>query len=326
MTEQQNNHTQETFDAEIVGTELDLRKVDLLTDIGSRQPNSAEIWYGHSILTSTLFPASPPKPGVDFVSKSNGSTEYLLEAGVDTNRERRFPFGKYPRLLMAWMAKQIRAAGKTKTATVDPEHHAITIPSIYKLVDDMGLSQGGRTSHDVQEQLRLLLACRISVRRSTGFAGRSVEDVVYMPIVRAVRNVQDSRDVGYSGAVFELTQEVYDRLARESAPFDTRATTYLLSGRSVLAYDVYIWLAGSMKELKHDLPISWAWLYERFGDTIGTLKNFKAMFRKALTKVRQVYPEINVDLNKDGIVLHPSPTVIAPRHSKAEKWLEQSEG
>lgn len=322
MTEQQNNHRQETFDAEIVGTELDLRKVDLLADIDSRQPTSAEIWYGHSILTSTLFPASPPKPGVDFVSKTNGSMEYLLEAGVDTNRQRKFPYGKYPRLLMAWMAKQIRAAGKTKTATVDPANHTITIPSIYKLCDEMGVAQGGRTSHDVQEQLRLLLACRISVRRSTGFAGRSVDDVVYLPIVRAVRSVQDTRDSGYSGAIFELTEEVYDRLARESAPFDTRASSYLLNGRSVLPYDVYVWLTGSMKELNHDLPISWTWLHERFGDTIGTIKNFKAGFKKALAKVREVYPAINVDVTKDGIVLHPSPTAIAPRKPKATKWLD----
>ncbi|PWG65677.1 replication protein RepA [Bifidobacterium callitrichidarum] len=323
MTENMGDATQEAFDAEIVGNELDLRKADLLNDINNRQPNSAEIWYGHSILTSTLFPASPPKPGVDFVAKSNGTLEYLLEAGVDSNRQRKFPYGKYPRLLMAWMAKQIRAAGKTKTATVDPSTHTITIPSIYKLCDEMGLSQGGRTSHDVQEQLRLLLACRISVRRSTGFAGRSIDDIVYLPLVKAVRNVNDKNDAGYSGAIFELTEEVYNRLARESAPFDTRASSYLLNGRSVLPYDVYVWLTGSMKELKHDLPISWEWLHERFGDTIGTLKNFKAGFRRAVEKVRQVYPSVNVDFDKNGIVLHPSPTAISARPSKAEKWLSE---
>lgn len=316
-----NEMAQETFDPEIIGSELDIRKLDLLADINSRQPNSAEIWYGHSILTSTLFPASPPKPGVDFVSKSNGSMEYLLEAGIDTDRQRKFPYGKYPRLLMAWMAKQIRAAGKNKTSIVNPETHTITIPSIYKLCDDMGLSQGGRTSHDVQEQLRLLLACRISMRRTTGFAGKNIDDVVYLPLVRAVRNVSDKRDAGYSGAVFELTEEVYDRLSRESAPFDTRASSYLLNGRSVLPYDVYVWLTGSMKALAHDLPISWDWLHERFGEGIGSLKNFKATFRKAVDKVRQVYPSINVEFNRNGILLHPSPTSVTARPVKSENWL-----
>lgn len=305
---------QESFDAEIIGSELDIRKVDLLDDIATRQPNSAEIWYGHSILTSTLFPASQPKPDVLFVSKSNGTMEYLLEAGIDADtRKRKFPYGKYPRLLMAWMAKQIRAAGKKKTATVDPETHTITIPSIYKLCEDMGIPQGGRTSRDVQEQLRTLLSCRISVRRSTGFAGRDVHDVVYLPIVEAVRSVSDRNDAGYSGATFKLTEEVYNRLGRESAPFDTRASAYLLNGRSVLPYDVYVWLTGSMRELDHDLPISWEWLHERFGDTIGIMKNFKTVFKKAVEKVRQVYPAINVDFDRHGIILHPSPTAIAPR-------------
>lgn len=79
-------------------TDLVLDRVATISDIENRLPDSKEIWYGHSILTSTLFPATPPAEGTDFVSKDNSTVEYILEAGIDSlTRSRDFPYGKYPR-------------------------------------------------------------------------------------------------------------------------------------------------------------------------------------------------------------------------------------
>lgn len=313
-----NGMEQEAFDLDMPGTGSDVRRIGLLDDIEDREPNSMEIWYGHSILTATLFPPAQPADGVDFVSKTNGRLEYMLEPGVTGDgdeRRRRFPFGKYPRLLMAWMAKQIRAANGHKTKNVDPETKTITIPSIYQLCEEMGLPHGGRTARSVQEQLELLLACRISIRASGTGKGVNVHDTAYLPIVQAVRIINDEKNVGYSGATFRLTDEVYERLSRESAPFDTRVSTYLLKGRSVMPYDIYIWLTGSMKNLRHDLPVSWDWLYERFGEQIAVKKSFRRMFRQSLEKVRKVYPGLNVECPTYGdcIILHPSPTSVPSR-------------
>lgn len=288
--------------------------VQTLFDIEQREPSSKEIWYGHSILTSTLFPSAPPVTGTDFVSKSNGSVEYVLEAGIDPDdRKRKFPYGKYPRLIMAWIAKQIRAAGKSRTEFVDPETRTITIPSIWQMCNELGIPHGGRTTDKIQEQLRLLLSSHISIRRTTGFTGGRLHDFVTLPIVEMVRFKEDDNNAAFSGSAFVLTKEVYERLAHESAPFDTRASMLLLSGRSVLPYDVYVWLTGSMKNLNHKLPVSWDWLYERFGDGISSMQNFKAKFRRALVKVQQVYPAVRVTTSKDGVVLYPSPTAVGQR-------------
>lgn len=306
-----NKHAEQPEDGLLTSDQL--RKLETLADIEARQPDSKEIWYGHSILTSTLFPSTPPKEGTDFVSKSNGNIEYMLEAGVDPKtRKRAFPSGKYPRLIMAWIAKQIRAAGNKKTDTVNPETRTVTIPSIYQLCDELAIPQGGATARKLQEQIRLLLSSRISVRRTTGFAGRDFHDTVYLPIVEAVRFAEDKENAGYSGSSFVLTEEVYKRLSKESAPFDTRASSYLLSGRSVLPYDVYVWLTGSMRELKHPLPVKWSWLHERFGD--GTVeRNFRSNFRKALKKVQDVYPQVKVKVDRTYVTLYPSPTSVSSR-------------
>lgn len=305
--------SQPAFD---IDSGVSIRKLSLLSDMEMREPSLKDIFYSHSLLSSALFPSSEPAEDVEFVSKTNGALEYVLEAGVDpVTKRRRFPYGKYPRLIMTWIAKQIRSAGGRRTQYVDPETHTITIPSIWRLCEDMGIPHGGSTDGKLQEQLYRLLSCRISIRRSTGvgFKGRRVHDTVYMPLVEAVRMVADENRAQFSGAAFVLTEEVYRRLARESAPFDMRAATYLLSGRSVLPYDLYVWLAGSMKELRHDLPVKWDWLYDRFGRGQCSMRRFRRVFRAGLEKVRDVYPGLRVTVGRDVVVLHPSPTPISPR-------------
>ena len=135
--------------------------------------------------------------------------------------------------------------------------------------------------------------------------------MVSLPLVEAVRFKEDDDNAAFSGSAFVLTQEVYNRLARESAPFDTRASSLLLSGRSVLPYDVYVWITGSMKNLDHDLPVSWDWLYTRFGDGIADMRNFRLKFRRALKKVSEVYPTARFTVTRKAVILHPSPTAVA---------------
>lgn len=304
-------HNEDNDEARSRQLELALERTATLADIESRQPDSKEIWYGHSILTSTLFPATPPPEGTDFVSKDNNTVEYILEAGIDSiTRSREFPYGKYPRLLMAWMAKQIRS----KSSVVDPQTHSITIPSMYQLCEQLGIPRGGKSVNNLQDQLRRLLYCHISIRRKTGFVGGgSMYDSINVQMVKAVRFVDNEKNRDFSGAKFILTDEVWDRLARESAPFDTRAMQILLSRRSVLPYDLYVWLTGTMKNLRHDLPLDWDWLHDRFGDSITDRNNFKKKFRDALNKVREVYPAVRVDTDRHGVILHPSPTSVPAR-------------
>jgi hypothetical protein len=306
-----------------------LDALQTVAGIIDRAPTPQEVWYGHSILTSTLFPAVEPPAGTDYVSKRVGGVEYLLEAGIDpATHERRFPAGKYPRLIMAWMAKQIRMSAGRRTGTVDPERRMVVIPSMHRLASELGLSHGGATALLLQEQLRLLLASHISVRVVSEDGGVTYRDSVSLPLVEAVRLAEGSDDPSKGGAAFVLTKDVWVRLSRESAPFDTRAASFLLSGRSVLPYDVYVWLSGSMGGLRHPVRLDWDWLYARFGDGVSSMKNFRLKFRRAVGKVRVVYPGVRVEVGSDGVLLLPSPAAV-PRRAQGglpgvdddAKWL-----
>lgn len=273
------------------------------------------IWYGHSLLTASLFPSEQPSEDVPAIIKINGNTEYILEASYDpVTGKRLYPSGKYPRLIMVWMAKQIRRAGNHKTANCDPEKHLIILPSIGSLCDELGLGHGGKTAQRVQEQFRLLLRSRISLRRVMGFKGADYHDIVNIPIAKETVFKESETGAEFSGLSVILTNEVWDRLAQESAPFDMAAATKLLAGRSVLPWDIYLWLVGSLPKIKKPMTITWEWLFARFGNG-GKLKNFKITFKRSLRKVMLAYPSAHVNVTTNGLVLFPSSPVIERRPS-----------
>lgn len=286
-----------------------------ILDIIIRSPKSAEIWYGHSMLTAILFPATAAEAQKNdgYISQQLGDYEYILEASLDPeSKDRMLPFGKYPRLIMAWMAKRIRIAGNKKDEYVNPEMCSINIPTIGRLADELGLGKGGKTLHDLNEHLKRMTQSIISIHRVSGFIANKRHEVVKMPFALA-STYNEAKDVADGSFSIMLNPEVYRQLASETAPFDTRASRFLLTGRSVLAYDIYVWLVGTLHGMKKPMTFSWDWLYERFGYGMRTQRNFRSKFRRALEKVQMVYPEAHVCVSIKGLLLKPSPSVIAPR-------------
>ena len=285
------------------------------------EEDAPSIWYGHSLLTASLFPAEQPSEDTPAITKLNGNIEYILEASYDPiTGKRLYPSGKYPRLIMVWMAKQIRRAGKRKTETCDPERHIIILPSVGALCDDLGLGHGGKTAQRVQEQFRLLLRSRISLRKVMGFKGADYHDIIDIPIAKETVFKESDTSAEFSGLSVMLTDEVWNKLATESAPFDMSAATALLSGRSVMPWDIYLWLVGSLPKIKRPMTITWKWLFDRFSNG-SKLKNFKEQFKRSLNKALEAYPNANVEVVSEGLVLYPSRPVINKNFPQIETFI-----
>ncbi len=227
---------------------------------------------------------------------------------------------------MSWIAKQIRKAGHHKTEYVDPDTHTITIPSIGRLCEQIGVPRGGATMKKVQEQLRLLLSCRISIRSTGGFVAATVNDVVYLPLIKASRTV-DTDNISKSGAAFILTEEeVYERLGGESAPTTRGPAATCSPAAPSSPYDVYVWMIGSMYRLRKPMAVTWQWLRERFGDNFDTEMAFRRAFRNALKKVQVVYPAARFTTSTSGVTLYPSPLAITHRQAHEAEWAEHDPG
>jgi hypothetical protein len=85
-------------------------------------------------------------------------------------------------------------------------------------------------------------------------------------------------------------------------------------GARSLAIDVYIWLAYRLHSLSKATPVSWPAVHAQFGAGFRLVRQIKPTFIEALQLALAVYPESRVDIEKEGIVLHPS----SPAVPKAE--------
>ncbi|MFL5331738.1 MAG: hypothetical protein ACJ8H8_00825 [Geminicoccaceae bacterium] len=80
-----------------------------------------------------------------------------------------------------------------------------------------------------------------------------------------------------------------------------------------LSLDIYIWLAYRLHSLERPTPVRWAALSDQFGGTYARTRDFIRDFRKALAPAVTAYPEARVEVDDDGLVLHPSRPPVAPK-------------
>jgi len=84
-------------------------------------------------------------------------------------------------------------------------------------------------------------------------------------------------------------------------------------GTRSLAIDVYIWLAYRLHALAKPTPVTWSAIHAQFGAGFKLVRQIKPTFIEALQLALAVYPEARVDIEREGVVLHPSLPAI-PRH------------
>ena len=215
---------------------------------------------------------------------------------------------------MCWIAKRIRMAGKRGDMYVDPREKAVRIPSLSHLASELGISKGGTTLRALDDQIRRLMLCRISVHRVSGYRNGLRREMVNLPLTRGVV-FEEFDDIHENGFLMVFAPEIWESISKETAPFDLRAARSMLSGRSVMPYDIYIWVLTSYWNLRSQRTFSWYWLSEKFGDNLTDERNFRLKFRKAMASISTVYPAAQYIITKKGITLLPSAPAISPRRT-----------
>jgi hypothetical protein len=100
-----------------------------------------------------------------------------------------------------------------------------------------------------------------------------------------------------------LSAEFFEELVAHPVPVDLRALRAL---RPPLALDVYAWLTWRSASLERPLALSWPELAVQFGTRARRVRDFRAEFRRALRRVRLVYPGPRVEAGTDALVVHPA--------------------
>lgn len=177
----------------------------------------------------------------------------------------------------------------------------------------MGLTWGGETGKALREQASRIAACSLKFY----WEGDTADGWVKGGFVRSGLRFHD-RGVTTDERQHDLWEDrvvldevFWDALRHHPVPLREAALRELADRSASL--DLYIWLAYRLHSLARPTPVRWAALREQFGAGYNDLWNFKRDFRKALAPAVAAYSEARVELEDEGVILHPSRPPVASR-------------
>src|SRR6185312_3125863 len=233
-------------------------------------------------------------------------TTLLVESGRHRNGELLgVPYGSIARLILLYLQTE---AIRTNSPEVELGR------SMKSWMGRMSLTTGGKTYQLVTEQARRISACRLTffTDRENGAEARRngafVQDAITFSSV-----ADDDQPTLWQDRV-RLDPGFWRSLQEHPVPVREEAIRAI--GTRSLAIDVYIWLAYRLHSLSKSTPISWASVHAQFGGGFRLVQQIKPTFLEALELALAVYSEAHVEVDKQGLVLHPSPPAVPRAEAK----------
>lgn len=244
------------------------------------------------------------KPKEMHFSRKNG--KYTLSIMADPSIG--LPYGVVPRLLLAWITTE---AVRTKKREIELGD------SLSDFMRELDLvPTGGRWGSitRLKDQMRRLFSSvvRAHYQDSTGEVGKTITPVEEYQLWWAPKQPEQA---ALWKSTIRLGEGFFNEVINNPVPIDLRALKALK--KSPMALDIYMWLTYRMYSVKKPLVINWELLQLQFGSDYADDKTgrqgFRRGFTRALNKVLVVYPEANVETDKQGILIAPSKVHIARR-------------
>jgi hypothetical protein len=219
------------------------------------------------------------------------------------------PYGAYPRLILVWMTTEALRTGQRKLELGR---------SLSGFMGQLGLQcTGGHwgTIPRFRGQMERLFGAAISTRWSRAQDGQdrtggsnlllAEEFDLWWTPQKLPRTV-----LGQSSVT--LSQRFFEQLIEAPVPLDLRAIKALK--RSPLSLDLYAWATRRVSYLRRPLRLSWASFQLSFGAGYAETPQGRSRFRgnaiEALRRVKVVYPQLKIEILRDGVLLYPSLTHI----------------
>ena len=209
------------------------------------------------------------------------------------------PYGRYPRLLLAWVTT---AATRTKTPRLDLG------PSLSSFMAELGVvPTGGRWgSHSPTAPTNQTAVLVVHLLHPGRPQGGTYQDAGFRVAQRMELwwDAKAPEQAAIFGSHVDLTEEFFRSITDRPVPVDIRALRAL---RAPLALDIYTWLTYRNSYLQKRVTIPWEALELQFGSDYHRTRDFKAAFLKHLEAVVTVYPDARISEGTKGLILKPSP-------------------
>lgn len=256
-------------------------------------------------------------------SRKNGDLTLTIRPGWDHKKHKTigYPYGTIPRLLLFWVTTEAVRTRSRKLELGD---------SLSEFMKAIGLNyyNGGGKRGDIkrlQNQMERLLRANISldiVKKDGKITGKRWIDMQVASEGELWWNIKNPNQSSLFCSWIELSDKFYDAIVSAPVPVDMRILKALK--RSPLALDLYAWAtyaAYQTQKNKKERSVSWEWLHKQFGAEYGKIDEFARNSWNALIKVQAVYPELNIERIRGGILVLPSKPSITIKPKKSQKTL-----
>lgn len=214
------------------------------------------------------------------------------------------PYGSRARLIMLYLQTEALRTGRREVALGR---------SLRSWLSRMGIPQGGKSIAGVKEQAERISRCKLSFNITVpglkGVRGMAQQAIVDRAIFLEPGG-QESQGTLFTETA-TLSQGFFDHLQKHPVPLEEAAIRAI--NNNSMALDLYAWLAYRLHALSGPRPISWIALRKQFGNGFKRIDNFRSKFSENLRLALAVYPEANVEVVDQGVILKPSRPPVAPR-------------
>lgn len=283
------------------------RLLDLGTEIATTPPD--DLTFIHSVMAQTCLPAAKPSEGMLVWERQQGRARLRVETGSALDPvtgkyiQLTLPYGAKARLLLMHLNSE---AIRCQSPVIPVE---ASMSAFFKRL--MGKRMDGRQVRILKAQLSALAAAQFRF----GIADNDRAFQVNTQVVTAFDlwlKTEEGHKVIWPSTL-RLSQDYFDSLARFAVPLDERAIASL--AHSALALDIYCWLAQRLHRISPGKPqtLSWAALYEQFGQGYSEVRFFRRDFLKLLQQVSTVYPTARLTADRRSLTLECSPPPVAKR-------------
>jgi Plasmid encoded RepA protein len=268
-----------------------------------------QIDFLHTVQCQCVLPYRNPGEGVRTWDRKQGSATLRIEAGAALDpktkkfEELGLPYGEKPRLVLIHLASE---AIRTGSPVIDVEG------SMTAFARALGMETNGQQLKDLKGQLSRLAAS--SVRMGMVQEGRAYQVNTQIVTAFDLWYPDDPTQKVLWPSTVRLSHEFFESLGRHAVPLDHRAVRAI--AHSSFALDLYTWLAQRLHRISVGKPqfITWAALYDQFGQGFTRVRDFRRTFLKKLVQVRTVYPASRMEANEKGLTLYNSPTPVPSKN------------
>tara|TARA_Y100000310_G_C20197296_1_gene585266 strand:- start:87 stop:581 length:495 start_codon:yes stop_codon:yes gene_type:complete len=124
----------------------------------------------------------------------------------------------------------------------------------------------------------------------------------------------NERQLGLWGSVVEFSPDFFESLSNHAVPLRKEAIAAL--AHSSRGLDCYVWLAYRLWRVNDPVFLRWRTLRSQFGRPEQLLQGFHRRFSQALKQALVVYPQANVEIRSDGVLLRKSAPPVPKAHAR----------